>query len=213
MLCLVCRGVSTHHFLSVGLRDYWRCPACKATFLDPDQRLGPADEHGHYMHHQNMPDDPRYRRFLAKLSEPLKERLGTKMTGLDFGCGPGPALAAVLSEAGHSMMLYDPFFFPNRFALEQTYDFITCTEAAEHFFDPAEEFDRFDAMLRPGGWLAVMTCFQTDDDRFAEWHYRKDPTHVVFYRAATFAVIAGQRGWTCDSPVKDVVLIRKGACL
>jgi len=164
------------------------------------------------MHHQNLSDDPRYRQFLAKLSEPLMERLGSSLKGLDFGCGPGPALAAVLSEAGHSMTLYDPFFFPDSRPLKETYDFITCTEVAEHFFDPAEEFDRLDAMLRPGGWLAMMTCFQTDDDRFAQWHYRKDPTHVVFYRETTFHVIAEQREWTCECPVKDVALMRKRAC-
>lgn len=135
------------------------------------------------------------------------------MKGLDFGCGPGPALAAVLSEAGHNMALYDPFFYPDRIAMEQTYDFIACTETVEHFFDPAGEFDRFDTMLRPGGWLAVMTCFQTEDDRFAEWHYRKDPTHVVFYRTETFSVLAEQRGWTFECPAKDVALMRKGACL
>ena len=50
-----------------------------------------------------------------------------------------------------------------------------------------------------------MTCFQTDDKRFADWHYRKDPTHVVFYRETTFRTIARQRGWTCQIPVKDVV--------
>lgn len=213
MRCLVCRGISVHHFLSVDPRVYWRCNACKATFLDPHQRLSAADEHAHYLHHQNTPDDPSYRRFLAKLSVPLIERLDAGMKGLDFGCGPGPALAAVLSEAGHNMALYDPFFYPDRIAMEQTYDFIACTETVEHFFDPAGEFDRFDTMLRPGGWLAVMTCFQTEDDRFAEWHYRKDPTHVVFYRTETFSVLAEQRGWTFECPAKDVALMRKGACL
>ncbi len=197
--------------MSIGPQDYWRCPACKATFLDPSQRLGSSDELAHYMHHENSPDDPRYRQFLARLSDPLQERLGAKMTGLDFGCGPGPALAAVLSEAGHTMALYDPFFYPDRTVLERDYDFVTCTETAEHFFDPAGEFDRLDKMLRPGGWLAVMTCFQTDDDRFADWHYRKDPTHVVFYRVTTFVVLAEQRGWRFETPAKNVALLQKCA--
>ena len=37
-------------------------------------------------------------------------------------------------------------------------------------------------LVRPGGWTGVMTCFQTDDARLAHCHYRRDPTHVVFYR-------------------------------
>jgi len=64
-------------------------------------------------------------------------------------------------------------------------------------------------MLHPGGWLALMTCFQTDDARFANWHYRRDPTHVVFYREATFRHIARLLGWQCEIPCKDVVLMQK----
>jgi len=64
-------------------------------------------------------------------------------------------------------------------------------------------------LVRPGGWLAVMTCFQTDDARFADWHYRRDPTHVVFYRDVTLRHIAQRRGFDCEIPVKDVALMRK----
>jgi len=207
--CPVCREGLPLHLLFVEGRDYWRCEACEARFLDPRQLPDPEDERAHYLLHENDPDDPRYRKFLSRLAGPLVEKLGAGKIGLDYGCGPGPALAAMLREAGHEMALYDLFFPPDPKALAQTYDFITCSETAEHFHHPVEEFDRLDAMLRPGGWLGVMTCFQTDDARFANWHYRKDPTHVVFYREATCDVIAAQRGWSCEVPVKDVVLLRK----
>ena len=190
-------------------RDYWRCGACEARYLDTRQLPGPEEERAHYLLHENDPADPGYRNFLSRFAEPLVEKLDTGMSGLDYGCGPGPALAAMLSEAGHHMALYDPFFHSNPEPLAQIYDFITCTETAEHFHHAADEFDRLDAMLRPGGWLGVMTCFQTDDALFANWHYRKDPTHVVFYREATFKKIAAKRGWSCEVPAKDVVLMRK----
>ncbi|MGI9462916.1 MAG: class I SAM-dependent methyltransferase [Aestuariivirgaceae bacterium] len=209
MTCPVCRASSVDHFMRVDGKDYWKCRTCEARFVDPCHRLAGADEHAHYLLHENDRDDPRYRRFLSKLCDPLLARLAQGLHGLDYGCGPGPALAAMLVEAGHHMDLYDPFFHPDRAALARTYDFITCTETAEHFHEPADEFDRLDGMLRAGGWLAVMTCLQTDDARFAKWHYRTDPTHVVFYREATFRIIADQRGWTCESPVKDVALMRK----
>lgn len=207
--CPVCRAPSSRHFIQIDRRDYWRCARCEATFLDPSQRLAAAEECAHYRHHQNDPNDPRYRRFLAKLADPLLAKLPPGMTGLDYGCGPGPALAAMLQEVGHRMALYDPFFQPDPAPLDATYDFITCTETTEHFHHPADEFDRFDRMLRAGGWLGIMTCFQTDDARFADWHYRRDPTHVVFYREATFGLIASAYGWSCEIPVKDVVLMRK----
>lgn len=158
--------------------------------------------------HRNDPYDPGYRRFLSRLADPLLTRLTTGARGLDYGCGPGPALAAMLHEAGHDMALYDPFYAPDTGVLSERYHFITCTEVAEHFHRPAEEFDRLGARLNPGGWLAVMTCFQTEDARFADWHYRKDPTHVVFYRAQTFERIAAQRGWSCIIPCKDVALMQ-----
>lgn len=208
-VCPVCRTLAPEHFLSIDGQDYWCCGACEARFLDPRHWRTREQERAHYLLHENDPGDVRYRAFLAKLAEPLLAKLGPAMGGLDYGCGPGPALAEMLREAGHAMVLYDPFFHADPQALLQTYDFITCTEVAEHFRQAADEFDRLDRMLRPGGWLGVMTCFQTDDARFANWHYRKDPTHVVFYREATLQWIAAQRGWTCEIPVKDVALMHK----
>jgi SAM-dependent methyltransferase len=207
--CPVCRTPAPRHFMSVDGRDYWRCDACEARFLEPCQRPCRRTEYDHYLRHENDPDDPRYRRFLAQLADPLLGKLASGRRGLDYGCGPGPALAAMLREAGHVMALYDPFFQPDPLPLRGTYDFITCTEAAEHFHRPADEFDRLDRMLRPNGWLAVMTCFQTDDARFADWHYRKDPTHVVFYREATLRTLAARRGWECEIPAKNVALMHK----
>jgi SAM-dependent methyltransferase len=211
MGCPVCRAEATYFFGAFDGRDYLRCVHCEATFLHASQRLDLSQEYECYLQHQNDPADHRYRRFLAKLAEPLLKRLQPGLNGLDYGCGPGPALALMLHEAGHDMATYDPFFCPDSAPLKRTYDFITCTEVAEHFHRPACEFDRFDEMLRPGGWLALMTCFQTEDSRFGTWHYRKDPTHVVFYRETTLRMIARQRAWTCEVPVKDVALMRKPA--
>jgi hypothetical protein len=115
----------------------------------------------------------------------------------------------MLTEAGHVVRFYDPFFRPDAAALRQTYDFITCSEVAEHFHRPAREFAWLNTRLRPGGWLGIMTCFQTDDERFADWHYRRDLTHVVFYRLETFQHLAGRFGWRCEIPAKGVVLMQK----
>ena len=94
-------------------------------------------------------------------------------------------------------------FFSNK------YNFITCTETAEHFFNPNREFKTLDSILAPGGWLGVMTTFLTEDKSFENWYYRRDPTHVVFYAEKTFEVIAKQRNWKCEIVTKDVVLFHK----
>lgn len=207
--CPVCTSATIEPFLTLAGRAYWCCNRCEARFLAPQHFLARDAEHAYYRLHQNEPGDLRYRQFLSKLAQPLLARLPPACNGLDYGCGPGPALAEILREAGHRVALYDPLFAPDRAPLSDSFDFVTCTETAEHFHAPHAEFTRLRALLRPGGWLAVMTCFQTDDARFADWHYRKDPTHVVFYREATFHYLAGIWGWACHIPIKDVALLQR----
>jgi SAM-dependent methyltransferase len=208
--CPVCEAPGKLVFFQIvdGV-SYCRCLICMATLMEPEHWPGPEQEREVYALHDNDPDDPGYRRFLSKVAAPLTERLEAGLSGLDFGCGPGPALARIMEEAGMQMNLYDPLFAPDTSVLERTYDFVTCTEVVEHLRQPASVFRQLDGLLEPGGWLAVMTCFQTDDSRFARWHYRRDPTHIVFYREETLACIAGQIGWELEVPVKDVALFRK----
>ncbi|WP_429911441.1 class I SAM-dependent methyltransferase [Glycocaulis sp.] len=207
--CPVCEESHVEAFFEEGSRSYSRCLQCGARYLDPGSRLDGDAERAQYDLHENDVADPGYRRFLSRLSVPLLERLAPGAQGLDYGCGPGPALAAMMEAAGHSMALYDPFYAPATAVLERKYDFITCTEVAEHFHDPAGEFERLDGLLKPGGWLGIMTCFHTDDARFEGWHYRKDPTHVVFYREETMHWLANRFGWECEIPAKDIALMRK----
>lgn len=207
--CPVCTAATVRPLATVDGRAYRRCDRCEATWLSPSQLPTADGERAEYLRHQNNPADAGYRRFLDKLAAPLLARLSPHSAGLDYGCGPGPALAAMLRQAGHAVALYDPLFQPDAAVLRCSYDFITCTEVVEHFHRPAAEFARLDALLRPGGWLGIMTCFQTDDARFAAWHYRRDPTHVVFYREHTFRHLARRLGWSCEIPAKDVVLMRK----
>ena len=195
--------------VSVDTRSYHRCEDCEATFLDPAHFLDAGSERAEYEQHENLPGDPGYARFLSRVAAPLLARLPPHSRGLDYGCGPGPVLAQMLREAGHSVALYDPFFHPDTSPLQTRHDFITCTEVIEHFHAPAQEFRRLDALLQPGGWLALMTCFQTDDARFAQWHYRRDPTHVVFYREATLAHLARRHGWRMEVPTRNVALMHK----
>lgn len=208
--CPVCETFALVPFQTINNTRYHRCETCEATVMDESGWLDERQEKAIYDLHDNNPEDAGYRRFLSKLTGPLLERVAQGAGGLDFGCGPGPALAVMLREAGMDMALYDPFFYPDTSALERRYDFITCTEVVEHLHRPAEVFRQLDRLMAPGGWLGVMTCFQTDDQRFANWHYRRDPTHIVFYRRATMEWLARAHGWALDIPAKDVALFRKG---
>jgi 2-polyprenyl-3-methyl-5-hydroxy-6-metoxy-1,4-benzoquinol methylase len=209
MKCIVCKSKSVELFKTRDNKEYWCCDNCSAKFLDKKYYISMAEEKERYLEHNNEVNDENYRAFLSRLSTPLKERLSPNSKGLDFGCGHGPALAYMLSADGFDVDLYDPFFFPNKTIFSKQYDFITCTETAEHFFDPSKEFDILDGLLKPQGWLGIMTSFLTTEDAFEGWYYRRDPTHVVFYSEKTFEVIATQRNLKCEIPYKDVVLLRK----
>ena len=118
--------------------------------------------------------------FLSRLALPLLDRLPPLSSGLDYGCGPGPLLAEILKQAGHGVELFDPFYADHPQHLQNRYDFITCTEVAEHFRRPGIEFERLFGLLKPSGRLGLMTKLVIDADAFAHWHYKNDQTHISF---------------------------------
>lgn len=207
--CPLCNTPDCTRFAEVEGRRYHRCPDCALTFLDSRQLPGSDDERAIYDLHENAPDDPAYRAFLSRLTVHLLPRLRPGARGLDYGCGPGPALARLCEEQGFSMRIYDPFFSPGTAALDECYDFVTCTEAVEHFHRPGIEFARLAALLKPGGYLGIMTSWLADDAKFHRWHYRRDPTHVCFYKPETFAAIAERHGWSVEFPAMNIALMRK----
>lgn len=208
-VCPLCLGDDLTQLVMVRQRRYHDCARCGLLHLDPCHRLDARAEQAHYGHHQNDPADPRYRAFLDQLARPLVDRLPTGASGLDYGAGPGPTLSVMLRKQGFTMADYDPFFAPHPALLERQYDFITCTETAEHFWSPGAEFVRLVAMLHPGGILAVMTECLRDGQPLDQWRYLRDPTHVVFYRTASFAWIAARHGLQLEQPQANVALLRR----
>lgn len=207
--CPLCGSAATLPFARAHGRRYWECRSCGLVHLAPELRLGPAEERRRYDQHQNRPDDPAYRAFLDRLATPLTERLEPGAQGLDYGSGPGPTLSVMLEERGFPMTIYDPFYAPDREALTRRYDFVTCTETAEHFFDPAAELALLARLLRPGAWLGLMTEVLEPDQDFESWHYARDATHACFYRARTLEWIARRFGWSMQSPRPTVALFRQ----
>lgn len=190
-------------------RTFFRCCECDLVFADPETHLDRTAEKSVYAQHENDPADERYRRFLGQLARPLLARLQAGMRGLDYGCGPGPTLSVMLEEAGMEMELYDPFFVPDMTVLERQYDFVTCTEVAEHFCRPARDWNRLASLLRPGSWLGVMTRLVDSRQRFDQWYYKNDPTHVSFYCATTFAWLGARYGLAVEHQDHNVVLLLK----
>lgn len=204
--CPLCERAETPVLLADGGRVYHHCAACDLIFLHPGGRLTPLGEVMRYLEHENDRTDPEYIRFLRRLGDPLCVRVPAGARGLDFGCGPVPALGEWLTRQDRDTVSYDPLFHPDETLLEGRYDFVTCSEVVEHAHHPRTLFDVLARLLRSGGVLGIMTRFHGVEAPFATWWYRRDPTHVAFYSETTMRWIAAHRGWKLELPVPNVAL-------
>ncbi|MEH6468720.1 MAG: class I SAM-dependent methyltransferase [Porticoccus sp.] len=192
-------------------RDYYQCEQCQLVFVPPWQHLPADQEKAHYDFHENSPEDNNYRQFLSRLADPLIMRLDSGAEGLDFGAGPGPTLSVILEEAGFTTSVYDIFYARDESVLEDQYDFITATEVVEHLSKPGGELARLWALLKPGGWLGLMTKMVLNKEAFSQWHYKNDPTHISFFSRETFDYLFRSWGVTAEYQANDVILVRKGS--
>ena len=207
--CPLCGAEDPEPFFEDQLRPYLRCDACDLVFVPRSHHLSPAAEKAQYDLHCNSPDDPGYRRFLSRLADPLIPLLPPGSDVLDFGSGPGPTLSVMLEEAGFRSAIYDPFYAPDARVLDASYAAVTATEVIEHLSRPGETLERLWARVEPGGVLGIMTRFRPSKDRFAGWHYRRDPTHVAFFSPRCLEGIATRLGASLTLKGPDVALFQK----
>lgn len=206
--CPLCASHQAYSLPVAGKR-YYRCERCELVWLDAADHLDAEDEKAVYDGHDNRVDDPRYRAFLMRTFGEVLARVPPPASGLDFGCGPGPALLAMGREAGYRMAGYDKFYADEPELLAQQYDFITSTEVIEHLAAPRVALELLWRCLKPGGILVLQTQRVLGDERFKTWRYRHDPTHIAFFAEASFRVLAA--GWQADVqfPHADVALFTK----
>ena len=207
--CPLCNTPGPRPYHRDTLREYLYCGKCRLVFVPGQYWLDYDREKAVYDLHENSAADQGYRKFLSRLAAPLSERLPLNQKGLDFGCGPGPVLSVLMEEQGHSMSNFDPIYFNDTALLSRTYDFITATEAVEHFQHPSEVFDLLFKMLRPGGWLGIMTKMVIDRQAFRNWHYIRDLTHISFYSQFTFQYLAERFASPVYCIGNDVILFQK----
>ena len=209
MQCPLCDNLQIQAYYSDNTRDYWQCAGCRLVFVPKAFQLSEAQEKAEYDLHRNHPGDPGYRKFLSRLYLPMLEKQPPPAEGLDFGCGPGPALSHMFVEAGYTMQVYDKFYANNPGVLTRQYDFITCTEVVEHLSAPGKTLHSLFALIRPGGWLGIMTKLVIDKTAFAHWHYKNDLTHIGFFSRDTFEWLANRWGCHIEFFGNDVVLLQK----
>ena len=209
--CPLCSGKNTGAYTADRTRQYDICRNCTLVFVPQRFQVSEAREKERYDSHNNHPDDPGYRKFLSRLLNPLCGKLPEGAAGLDFGCGPGPALAAMFEECGNRMDVYDKFYAKNTDVFNKTYDFITATEVVEHLNQPGDTLARLYGMLKNGGILGIMTKLVRSREAFKKWHYKRDDTHICFFSKPAFVWLGNVWQARVEFVDDDVILIHKKA--
>lgn len=190
-------------------RTYWSCERCQLVQVSPTQWCSPAEAKAVYDQHEQDVYSEGHRRFLARTLQPLRAALPPPAQGLDFGSGPAPTLATWLREEGYQVSIYDELYAPHPEVLNAQYDFITATEVLEHLQQPLVWLDTLWECLKPGGVLVIQSKRVLSEDHLAKWHYLRDPTHIIFFRLATWQWMAQHWQTPVQLCASDVVLLRK----
>lgn len=191
MHCPLCHSPE---YLSADATDtFLTCQHCGLVYRNPKLFLSPQQELERYQLHKNDIADVGYQEFVQPtVTAVMRDYQVQKNVGLDFGAGPGPVITDLLRKHGYSIHLYDPFFHPDKKALDTTYDFIVCCEVIEHFHQPNREFSLLKNLLNRGGRIYCQTLLYDHEIPMGQWHYSRDPTHVVFFTKKSLDYIQEQ---------------------
>lgn len=206
--CSLCQTPLVNSRRSADGKIYFDCACCGLISLKEEFRLSNEQEKRRYLLHQNSTGSSGYQEFLERTIAPLRSNIKPGMSGIDYGCGPGPTISKILNAEGMTVTDYDPYFAPRVFSDSEQFDFITCTETIEHFRNPAVEFEKLSRLVRPSGWVVLMTEILDGDISFENWWYIRDRTHVSLYQPKTMEWIAHKYKWCMQIPSKTVRLYR-----
>ena len=207
--CPLCHSANVEAYTCDKHRSYMQCRCCELVFVERAHYLKREAEKAIYDLHENAVADPGYRKFLSRLFIPLSGQLEAQSHGLDFGCGPAPALAEMFKEQGFHIDVYDSFYCDQKEVFDRQYDFVTATEVIEHLHQPGEKIRMLWNILRRGGCLGIMTKLVTSKQAFQSWHYKNDLTHVCFFSQPTLRWLADSLHAEVSFYGDDVAIITK----
>jgi hypothetical protein len=191
-MCKICSNLTREiHHKTFGI--YHVCDLCGFISKDKEDHVSAQAQHTIYDSHHNSIEDPVYVAYFNHfLSEAVFPFVNEGRYGLDFGSGPSPVLAQMLTDTyGYMMDIYDLFYSPHKSYINKTYDLITVTEVVEHLENPLDYLSLFRDHLNENGILSIMTQFHhNNDEDFLDWHYIRDRSHISFCNERTFEIIA-----------------------
>lgn len=176
--------------LAVIPKNFLRCSRCDLRQKSEELLLSLKDEKARYLLHENNPEDLGYQEYLnstLNFSRPQKTD-----TVLDYGCGPTKGVENLLKNEVQKVISFDPIFYPIDLNLSENVDLVICSESAEHFYSPKQEFERIFSLLKPKGRLLLRTEIYQPQVDFTNWYYINDPTHVALFSLRTLEFLARQ---------------------
>jgi len=229
--CKICNHAVRNVFDGQFKINYYFCPHCEFLFLDEAHVLPAEREKAEYLTHNNTLENKGYvdmfLNLVRKAVSPFQSSMaqGVSLSALDFGSGPGDCvLAHVLKkEFGYRVDPYDIYFSPAKIYEGKQYHLITCTEVIEHLKKPLEILKILKNHLKPGGILLITTLFHPikgflpggeleGEEVFQKWWYRRDVTHICFFRPKTFQYLAAMLGMDilfCTQPNTITLTLNK----
>ena len=191
--------------------EYYHCHACEYVFKSTQYHQDLDTQKERYNLHENNEDDAGYRAYFQRFLDFVLPQISDVTKALDFGCGRTSLLASLLEKEGIASAYYDPIYHPNRLDTYAKYDLIVSTEVFEHLHNPKAIFEHLIERLNSNGYLAIQTEFHSNEaESFKKWWYPQDPTHIVFFRAHTFRVLAQMYGCRVVSDNgKNMILLQK----
>lgn len=209
MRCKLCGAAKISESFAIANRQFFECFECDLLFCHSSTKLTFEEERSRYLQHDNSGENSGYLQHLSKLVDAIVPLIPPMATGLDYGCGHTPVLSELLIKRGFVMDNFDPFF-GFRVTLESNaYDFVTCSEALEHFSEPIKELTQIVSLLKPEATVAFMTGLREGTRRSPNWWYLRDITHRCFYSVKTFNWLATHFNLTLIQAQDNIILLRK----
>ncbi|MEA1974465.1 MAG: class I SAM-dependent methyltransferase [Bacillota bacterium] len=196
--CKICGSESLEHIYNEKSNsNYYRCKVCEFIFQDENEIVSLEREKGVYDLHNNSFESEGYvKMFENFIDKAINPFIKSKQNALDYGCGPGPVLSKILENQGWDVNIYDPIYnFENNDYKNYKYSLITSTEVFEHFSNPVKELEKISKLLDKDGILAIMTLLSPKNkDKFKDWWYTRDITHISFYSSKTLYLLGKMFG-------------------
>lgn len=190
--CKICGGLLENLSSPINDKEFHYCSICDSFSKHESQYPTEEVQREVYAYHENSLDQLDYVDYLVNFVEKaiLPFKNGNRL--LEFGSGPTPVLSAILEDRYHfEVSIHDKFFAPSKEYKFTKFNVISSTEVIEHISDPMIVFEDWVELLESGGIISIMTLFHPKEkEKFLEWWYVRDRTHLLFYSEKTFEWIA-----------------------